>query len=307
LDPDSNPNSKPGSISGGKVSGTDSHKNAEVRGLLAPLAELAQRHRVAVLTVTHLNKSRDNSVLYRAMGSLGFVAAARAALLMVRDKNPARRLVLPVKNNLAPLGDGLAFRFFDGAIAWDSEPVLMSADDALTDESTDQTERDDAADWLEQLLTDGPIESNMVKKLARENGHTWATVRRAKSDLGIKARKQGFGDGAVWSWSLPGGRRRSEDPEDARDETVSAFDDGERLCVFDAENGVSETESEPSITEGAHVENDGDDGTNGVPVGWTRASWAACLRHRASACESHKPHRAAELRAEADSVERRRA
>src|SRR5262249_48918990 len=35
----------------------DSHNNSEVRGLLAPLATLAQQHNVAILCVTHLNKA----------------------------------------------------------------------------------------------------------------------------------------------------------------------------------------------------------------------------------------------------------
>ncbi|KKL07141.1 hypothetical protein LCGC14_2588990, partial [marine sediment metagenome] len=37
------------------LDGTDSHKNADVRGLLAPLSELAAKHKVAVLAVSHLN------------------------------------------------------------------------------------------------------------------------------------------------------------------------------------------------------------------------------------------------------------
>ncbi|MCG8407987.1 MAG: hypothetical protein MI923_22545 [Phycisphaerales bacterium] len=138
------------------------------------------------------------------------------------------------------MGDGLAFRLFEGAIAWDTEPVSVTADDALSAEPTDRSERGDAADWLEQLLGDGPIESKKVRRLASENGHTWTTVRRAKHDLGIEARKQGFGDGAAWYWHLPSNRRGSADSEGARDETVSAFDDDERLRVLDAENGVPE-------------------------------------------------------------------
>lgn len=293
---------------------TDSHKNAEVRGLLAPLAELALRHRVAVLAVTHLNKSRDSSVIYRAMGSLAFVAAARAAMLVVRDKaDPSRRLLLPAKNNLAPLGNGLAFRFIEDALAWDTEPVSVTADDALSAEPTaDRSERDDAADWLQQLLADGPVESKAVRKLAGENGHTWTTVRRAKLELGIRARKQGFRDGAGWYWYLPAGRRRSADPEDARGKTVSAFDDGERIRVFDPENGVSE----PSIAEGAHrvsvsafdepeqVRTANGDNPNSIPSGWTRTSWARRLRQRACACESTNPELAAELRQQAARLEK---
>ena len=49
--------------------------------------------------------------MYRAMGSLAFVAAARAAWAVVRDKtDPRRRLMLAVKNNLAAdTANGLAF------------------------------------------------------------------------------------------------------------------------------------------------------------------------------------------------------
>src|SRR5439155_13947226 len=47
------------------LSDTDSHKNAEVRALLAPLAELATRRDVAIVLITHLSKSGD-SAIYRA-------------------------------------------------------------------------------------------------------------------------------------------------------------------------------------------------------------------------------------------------
>ena len=41
------------------LGGTDSHKNADVRAVLAPLAELASRNRAAIVAVHHLNKATD--------------------------------------------------------------------------------------------------------------------------------------------------------------------------------------------------------------------------------------------------------
>ena len=35
----------------------DSHKNAEVRGVLEPIGEMAERTRVAILSVTHFSKA----------------------------------------------------------------------------------------------------------------------------------------------------------------------------------------------------------------------------------------------------------
>lgn len=49
--------------------------------------------------------------LYRATGSLAFIAAARAGWLVIEDPDDAsRRLFLPAKMNLAEQPSGLAFR-----------------------------------------------------------------------------------------------------------------------------------------------------------------------------------------------------
>jgi putative DNA primase/helicase len=79
---------------------TESHTNAAVLGVLAPLAELAAKYGVAVLVITHLRKG-EGPALYRAMGSLAFVAAARAVWAVARDSDDLtgrRRLFLPVNN-----------------------------------------------------------------------------------------------------------------------------------------------------------------------------------------------------------------
>ena len=50
---------------------TDLHKNAEVRGVLEPIGEMAERNRVAVLSVTHFAKAGSNSTtkaLHRFIG-----------------------------------------------------------------------------------------------------------------------------------------------------------------------------------------------------------------------------------------------
>ena len=189
---------------------TDSHKNAEVRGLLAPLAQLAARHRVAVVAVTHLNKTVGGKALYRAMGSLAFTAAARAVWLVTADKdNPARRLMLPAKMNLTPGATGLAYSIIDGLVAWESDPVHVSADEALAAEmadSGDPGERNEAAEWLRQALADGPLPAEDIWRQAKENRIAERTLKRAKKDLGVEAKREGFGPGGQWTWSLPGHR-----------------------------------------------------------------------------------------------------
>ena len=46
---------------------------------------MAERHRVAVVGILHLNKAEQRKILHRAGGSIAFVAAARTVLVVSRD------------------------------------------------------------------------------------------------------------------------------------------------------------------------------------------------------------------------------
>jgi len=50
---------------GAFLGAADSHRDAEVRAILAPLADLAERLRVAILAIAHLNKAQQVSAIYR--------------------------------------------------------------------------------------------------------------------------------------------------------------------------------------------------------------------------------------------------
>jgi hypothetical protein len=99
------------------MSGTDTHKTADVRALLAPVSDLAVKHKVAVVVVSHLNKGGGGEAMTRVTGSLAFVAAARAAYVVQKDpEDPKRRLFQPIKNNLGVDDTGLAFRIEEKAV-----------------------------------------------------------------------------------------------------------------------------------------------------------------------------------------------
>lgn len=235
------------------LGGTDSHKNADIRALLSPLGELAAKHGAAVVCVSHLNKGGGGEALLRVTGSLAFVAASRAAFLIVRDKEDKhRRLFLPIKNNIGNDESGLAFSVESYSLAggietsrvsWEGEPVTITADEAMSPQG-DPEERsamDDAKEFLSNLLADGPVSSKQIKGDAEGAGHSWQTIRRAQKALGIEAHKEGMK--GPWLWRLPSKMLKSH--EDAQTEVVNTFGENEHLrqeaeTVYPDNGGVPE-------------------------------------------------------------------
>jgi len=200
----------------------DSHVNASVRGVLEPVSEMAARLRIAFVAITHQPKGTGTAAIHRFIGSVAFVAAARSAHLVISDpEDKDRRLFLPVKNNLAPLGKGLAFRLEQrlvgdpdraivaSSVVWESEPVTISADQAL--QATDAQAAGqvpagaEAEGFLVDLLGSNSVPVTQIKMEATAAGIAWATVRRAKDRLGVivERKSHGFGGKGEWLWRLP--------------------------------------------------------------------------------------------------------
>lgn len=187
----------------------DSHKSADVRRVIAPLATLATERGIAVLLVAHLNKAEKMAAIYRSMGSIGFTAAARAVWLIVSDKDdPTKRLMLQVKNNLALDPGGLAFHISQpGVVAWSTTPVALSADEALApDRPKARKARDDATAFLKDLLADGPVPASDVYRHADEAGIAKKTLQRAKDKIGVVTRPVTTAGERRWYWSLEDGQ-----------------------------------------------------------------------------------------------------
>jgi hypothetical protein len=195
---------------------TDSHKNSDIRALLSPLGDLAAKHGAAVVCVSHMNKSGGGEALMRVMGSLAFVAAARAAFIVAKDADdPARRLFLPLKNNIGNDQSGLSFTvesaqvqspsgaIATSRIAWGSEAVTVTADEAMTQRGDPEEQSDvhDAKDFLRGLLASGPVPTKQIQADATGAGYSWRTIQRAQKALGIEAVKDGMRGG--WTWKLP--------------------------------------------------------------------------------------------------------
>ena len=195
------------------LSGTDTYKNADVRAALAPLQELAARRRIAVVAVSHFNKTAGQGKSINAItGSGAFVAASRATFLVTKDNiDPTLRLFVQAKNNLAD-APGLSFRTklritIGGITApfveFEMGTISITADQAIgqMDRTEDHSAIDHAKAFLKEELANGAVSSKELFEHAKEAGIAEKTLRRAARQIGVLIRKEGFEGG--WTWSFP--------------------------------------------------------------------------------------------------------
>jgi len=186
------------------LGGGDSHKDSDVRGILGPLIKLASKYNVTVLSVMHLNKSQKNAPMYRFIGGIGFMAAARFSWLVERDRdNPEWLYFAPMKTNLSVSPTTMRFTISKGCVTFDKEEYRLTGSDLLC---ADKKIRkvDDAVLWLKDILSDGPKSFWTIQKKNKDRKNkrfTKGTIDRAKITLKIRPYKESKQHGQ-WVWAL---------------------------------------------------------------------------------------------------------
>jgi len=166
------------------------------------LAALAERHGCAVVAVQHLNKG-NSKALYRGQGSIDFLAACRSMFLVGKNPDdPTEKIICHLKSNLGPEMPSLSFSIEGGLFLWGKESSI-TADDILAApvNGEEKSQADEAGDFLLDTLKEGWVASDKIIKSARGAGIAERTLWRAKTKLGVVAKKLAF-DGP-WGWELP--------------------------------------------------------------------------------------------------------
>lgn len=196
----------------------DSHKNTEVRRALQPLVEMADKLGAAVLGISHFSKGTSGrDPLERVTGSVAFGALARVVLVAAKSQDEdgdATRMLARAKSNIGPDGGGFAYDFelvevqagiVASRVRW-GEALEGSARTLLGAAEAEGHPRSEAAGWLAEILTDGPVPVKGVQAEAKGAGIGWRTVEGAKTELGVIAERVSAGNagGGFWTWRLPG-------------------------------------------------------------------------------------------------------
>lgn len=234
------------------MGGSDGNGNVETREVLEPLADMANRLRIAVVAVTHLNKGGgggNQSALNRFAGSIAFVAAARAAFAVIEDpEDDERRFLLQAKNNLGKKCKGLAFRLeqrmigddvVSSNVMFEGDHVSESIDEALTASESRGSKKgqtgggkEEAVQFLKDLLSAGPVDVLEVEQQAKsaallENDKRLSkskAFRDARTELGIKSTREGFGPGSRYVLELPEAPWAPKNPMGAPSRTGAPMD-----------------------------------------------------------------------------------
>jgi putative DNA primase/helicase len=180
------------------VTGIDVHKNADVRRVMTPLGKFAEKHKLAVVIIMHLNKNDASGADNRISGSMAWRDLARCVWFVVPDKRVAEgRLFLPNKQNGAPLGKGFTFDFDGPTLRWGGETDITLQDAMAVVAKTSKT--DNAEEWLRQRLRGGKQEAKRVSEDADRLGISEWSLRQAVKII-ANATKDGYQ--GTWFWSL---------------------------------------------------------------------------------------------------------
>lgn len=197
----------------------NSHNDKDVRRVLAPLSQLAERHDVAVVVVMHVNKSQAKEFFRRVGASIGFTGAARSMLLVARDPDDPdgeqglRRVLAHGKCNVGPLAPSLLFEIESvqlsdpehktSRLKFGGECQTTTADLLGSSDGDDRLGIDDARELLCHELADGRRPEVEIREGALAQGISERTLRRARKQLGIQSIREQFGPGGQWYLELP--------------------------------------------------------------------------------------------------------
>jgi hypothetical protein len=212
----------------------DAHRDPAVRRALGPLTKLVERLHIASTFSRHFTKAGEVKAVYRGGGSIGLIAAVRVAFLVASDPNDAeRRILAPVKMNLATMPSSLAYRIVGHVVPADARGPAVGTSRIQWEGATEHSASGLLAAEAEQLgrttklgraeailhkeiLDQGRVAASRIEALAEEVGVSMSTFRSARKRLKLevtRAGRRGAGRGLKEvSWQRPGTSQGDEPP-----------------------------------------------------------------------------------------------
>jgi len=129
------------------------------------------------------------------------------------DSGDALQAMVHNKSNLAPAGASQAYRIDPvSGFNWHGE-YDIGIDELLDEKKKGEkdnkiTQLDLAKSFIIGLLSQGDVLSDEIPQLSEQAGLSWATIRRAKKELGVKSIK--ISENWYWSGELFQGEQEAQ-------------------------------------------------------------------------------------------------
>lgn len=193
---------------------TDSHRDQDVRLVLAPFEDMAEELQVCILIIAHLNKKEESSTIYRIGGSIGIVGAARSVLAVTQLDTPTKpRVLYSIKSSLSKKPAALEYQVRNArsvreAKEWKGEGTVRSSkirwmgqvDFDLSKKTVQSKDKvvDTVKEFLQQVVMDSPVHTDEIFKEAKKAGISYRQILASKDSLGIRSIKRS--KGWYWQW-----------------------------------------------------------------------------------------------------------
>ena len=183
---------------------SDLQMAGRARKLMRRIGMWASTYNCAIVLIGHFSKKESAKDLYRGLGSIDVVAAARSVLQVEKSEEDENiRIVKQVKNSLSSKAPGLMFEIKPNTgFHWLGVADTSEADSsyAITLETLPKTKHELAALLIKKALKKGAVESMKIKRIMAEYRIGDKTMNEVKTELGIKPYKKM----RTWYWVLPG-------------------------------------------------------------------------------------------------------
>jgi len=186
----------------------------EVREVLKPLKNLAQKYNCAIIIIMHLNKNSGAKATQRNMGSADFVASARSVIMITENpENTSERLFIPIKTNLMKENEKntLSFKINDnGKIEWLENKGRVNADEVLNSFETQDVLQSVAKGFIIGSLSRGDILATDLKNLVLNNGISEKMYNITKAKLNKEDIIDSYQKDKRYYWTLKKGSNEND-------------------------------------------------------------------------------------------------
>lgn len=201
----------------------DGDKDRQMRqGLEAIARKVGERTGCAVLGIVHFSKRDSADTGKLITGSIAWSQVARSTLAVAQDTDTGQLVLTASKANLAPGNTpSLAARIVSvdvstpegptsvGRVEWLGESDRDARDLLDPEAMAGRAERDEAREWLRAYLRAGWKRSADAKRDALKAGIAERTLQRARADIRVKIRSEGFPPASWWALSAADDHREA--------------------------------------------------------------------------------------------------